>query len=125
MRLLIDTHVLLWALEDAPRLGVEARAAIKDTANEIILSAASLWEIAIKRAAGKLNAPGNLPDAVAQMAIDILPIGAQHAWAVGDLPNVHGDPFDRLMIAQAKTEGLTFVTHDKRLVDYGGAIWVI
>ena len=125
MKLLIDTHVLLWASEDAPRLGEAARAALKDTANDVRLSVASLWEIAIKRAAGKLDAPENLPQVVKQMSIAMLPISADHAWAVGELPPIHGDPFDRLMIAQAKLEGMTFVTHDKRLVDYGGAIWVI
>lgn len=125
MKLLIDTHILLWALEDSPRLSGRARDALKDVANEVRLSAASLWEIAIKRAVGKLKAPEALPDIVARMAIDILPVSAEHAWAVGGLPSLHADPFDRLMVAQAQIEGLTFVTHDKRLADYGGAIWVV
>lgn len=125
MKLLIDTHILLWAVADAAKLSEAARQALKTTSNEVFVSAASIWEIAIKRAVGKLKAPDGIMDALALMSIRLLPIEARHAWAVQDLPRLHGDPFDRLLVTQAKLEDLTLMTRDKKLADYGVAVWIV
>ncbi len=120
--LLVDTQALLWWLTDDPALSSIARAEIADPANEPLVSAASVWEIAIKRALGKLTAPDDLLDSVRDGGFSWLPIVPEHAWAVGALPPHHGDPFDRLLIAQAQVEGLTVVTSDERFAEYGVAV---
>ena len=118
-RLLVDTHALLWWLADDPSLSPAAREAIADPTNDPLVSAASVWEIAIKRSLGKLTAPDDLPDRVADKGFAWLPISAQHAWRVRDLPKHHGDPFDRTLVAQAVIERLPFVTTDARFAEYG------
>jgi PIN domain nuclease of toxin-antitoxin system len=118
-RLLVDTHALLWWLTDDPALSPEAREALGDPANEPLVSAATVWEIAIKRALGKLTAPDDLPDRIADEGFVWLPITAVHAWAVRDLPAHHRDPFDRLLAAQALIERLPVITTDGRFADYG------
>lgn len=118
MNLLLDTHVLLWWLDDHPALGEEARAAIREGHNLVFVSAASAWEIAIKRALGKLEAPDDLEEAVVASRFQSLPITLGHAQSVGRLPRHHDDPFDRMLIAQAHTEQLTVITHDKRFGAY-------
>lgn len=125
MNLLLDTHVLLWAASDAAKLPTAARDVLRNSATKAVVSAASIWEIAIKRAIGKLDAPENLFDVLGQMSLTFLPIEAKHAWAVQTLPPVHGDPFDRLLVTQAKIENLTLMTRDKRLADYGVAVWIV
>lgn len=112
MNLLLDTHVLLWWLDDSPTLSVTERAAIADADNLIILSAVVIWEIRIKQALGKLEISTDFYEVVKQQGFEIIPITADHAYAVGDLPMHHRDPFDRMLIAQAKSEGYTIVTHD-------------
>lgn len=117
MRLLLDTHALLWWLADAG-LTDQAREAIADPANLVMVSAASAWEISIKKALGKLAAPDDLEQQVDAGGFNALPISIAHATAAGRLPRHHDDPFDRMLIAQAFAEGLTIVTHDKRFADY-------
>lgn len=117
MRLLIDTHVLLWWLADDDRLPAGVRETVS-TALDVRLSAASVWEIAIKRKIGRLEVPGDYLDAVDAGQIDLLPITAQHAEIAGALPRHHDDPFDRMLIAQARADDLTLVTADRRLTDY-------
>jgi PIN domain nuclease of toxin-antitoxin system len=117
MRLLLDTHALLWWLADEG-LTEQARDAIADPANLVILSAASAWEISIKKALGKLSAPDDLEQQAEESGFSPLPITIAHALAAGRLPRHHDDPFDRMLIAQAFAEGLTIVTHDKRFADY-------
>ena len=117
MRLLLDTHALLWWLADEG-LTDQARDAIADPANLVILSAASAWEISIKKALGKLSAPDDLEQQAEESGFSPLPITIAHALAAGRLPRHHDDPFDRMLIAQAFAEGLTIVTHDKRFADY-------
>ena len=116
MRLLLDTHVLLWAAGDPNELRPAARAAIEDAGNEVLVSAAVAWEIAVKAALGKLTVPAEpsvwFPARVRSLGFASLEISATHALAAGGLPAVHRDPFDRIMIAQAQVEGLTFVTRD-------------
>ena len=121
-RLLVDTHAVLWWLADDPTLSDTARAAIGDPGNEPLVSAASLWEIAIKRALGKLSAPDDLPDVIANEGFGELPVVARHAWAVRGLPLHHRDPFDRLLVAQARVEGLPVVTGDPGFAAYGVGI---
>lgn len=118
MNLLLDTHALLWWLADDRELSREASSAISDARNEVFVSAATAWEIAIKRAMGKLAAPANLLAAIAAGGFQELPITLAHALAAGELPPHHADPFDRMLVAQAKLEGLTLVTRDQRLAAY-------
>lgn len=118
MRLLLDTHVLLWALYEPKRLGKKTRALIERS--EVFVSVASLWEISIKAALGKLKAnPQDILDAVVPTGFDILPVQAQHAVDVFSLAALHGDPFDRLLVAQACAERLTLLTFDTALQAYG------
>ena len=119
MRLLLDTHVLLWWLVDDRRLGTQARALISNADNSVYVSAASAWEISIKRALGKLKAPSSLDGSVEEAGFEKLPIGFQHAERAGSLPPLHSDPFDRMLIAQALLEDLLLVTADKSFARYG------
>ena len=121
MRLLLDTRALLWWLADEG-LSSQTRDAIADPANLVAVSAASAWEIAIKKALGKLTAPDDLEQQVHAGGFVSLPINIAHGIAAGQLPRHHDDPFDRMLIAQALAEGLTIVTRDKRFEDYGVAL---
>ena len=118
MRLLLDTNVVIWWLGESPRLGAAARAAIADPTAEVAVSAVSAAEIAIKTSLGKLRVPGDLPDRIAANAFVELPLTVRHALALQELPLVHRDPFDRMLIAQARVEGLTLVTADKVMSSY-------
>jgi PIN domain nuclease of toxin-antitoxin system len=118
-RLLVDTEALLWWLIDDPALSPAGRAAIADPTNEPLVSAASIWEIAIKRSLGKLMAPDDLPDIILAEGFTLLAIDAQAAWNVRALPHHHRDPFDRLLIAQALSQQLPVVSADARFAAYG------
>ena len=118
-RLLVDTHALLWWLDDAPALSAAAREAIADPAHEPLVSTASVWEIAIKRSLGKLEAPDGLLTHIGEAGFAWLAVGAEHAWAVRDLPPHHRDPFDRLLVTQALVERIPIVTRDERFAAYG------
>lgn len=121
MRLLLDTHVVLWWLDDDKRLSAAARDEIV-VAEEVRVSAATVWEIAIKRALGRLEVPDDYLEHVERTRFRPLPIGFEHAEAAGSLPRHHDDPFDRMLVAQARVERLTLVTADRRLGDYGVAV---
>ena len=110
--MLIDTHIFLWWDRQLRRLSHPLHAAIEDEANEIYLSAASIWEIAVKRALGKLTFGRTIVDAVAELGFDILPVTGMRAEHAGGLPRHHNDPFDRLIIAQAQFEGMVLGTQD-------------
>jgi PIN domain nuclease of toxin-antitoxin system len=119
VRLLIDTHILLWA-DERPRLIVRPlRAAMRDQANEVVVSAATVWEIAIKRAIGKLRFDQPVVAAVLALGFEILPVAGVHAEHAGGLPRHHDDPFDRMLIAQAYLEGMVLGTQDGRMRPYG------
>ena len=117
MNLLLDSHVLLWWEAKDKRLGSSAANAIV-TADEVFVSAASVWEILIKRALGKLQFSGSLSSAVDGAGFLHLPITAKHAEEAAQLPQLHRDPFDRMLVAQARLEGCTLLTHDTRLSRY-------
>jgi PIN domain nuclease of toxin-antitoxin system len=118
MTLLLDTHVLLWWLQDAAELSRTARKAIQDGKNPVYISAAVAWEIAIKKALGKLEAPDNLEEVMGANRFLPLPITIAHALAVQTLPDHHRDPFDRLLIAQALHEGFRLVNRDADIAKY-------
>ena len=118
MRLLADTHVLIWWLSDSPELPAAMREAIVGPRNEVVASVASLIEIAVKRSLGKLRIRALDRDFLETQGVDILPITAEHASALEDLPWHHRDPFDRILVAQAKVEDLVFLTADRKLADY-------
>ncbi|MGH3611777.1 MAG: type II toxin-antitoxin system VapC family toxin [Pseudonocardia sp.] len=122
MRLLLDTHALLWWLFGLPRLGPAARAAIVDPVAEVFVSGVSAAEIAIKQAKGRLDAPDDLPAQLAANGFTELRLSVLHGLAVAELPSHHGDPFDRMLVAQARVEGLTLVTADRAMDAYDVAI---
>ncbi|MDT0381971.1 type II toxin-antitoxin system VapC family toxin [Streptomyces sp. DSM 42041] len=117
MRLLLDTHVVLWWLDDSPELSDETKHLI-DTEPAIYVSAVTPWEIAIKQSLGKLDGPADLPERVRDSQFSPLPIGAGHGVRAGRLPAHHRDPFDRVLVAQAQIEGMTVVTRDKWIPQY-------
>lgn len=118
-RLLLDTQVVLWWLGDDPSLGRKAKETIKDGSNEVYVSAATTWEISIKRALGKLQAPDDMDSIVEDERFLKLPISLYHGQMAGMLPPHHRDPFDRMLIAQALAEGLIIITSDGHFQKYG------
>jgi PIN domain nuclease of toxin-antitoxin system len=122
-RLLLDTNVVVWLLlGDRSRVSETARTALEDEGNEVIVSAATVWEIAIKRALGKLTIDDGWARTLARLDFDALPVTAIHAEAVEHLPWHHRDPFDRLLVAQATSERLALVSADSRLAAYGAEL---
>ncbi len=119
MTLLLDTHVFLWWLDDPLLLSKAARETIADGKTTVFISAAVVWEIAIKRALGKLDAPHDLEEAMIANRFLPLAITVRHAQAVETLPDHHRDPFDRLLIAQARHEGFKLVSRDHHVPLYG------
>lgn len=116
--LLLDTHALLWWRDDHKRIGKLAHEAISEPDYAVLFSAASIWEIAIKHASGKLRIPDNLLDTMESLGFAELWVSSRHALAAGALPPHHRDPFDRMLVAQAQSEGLTLVTNDARIAAY-------
>ncbi len=117
MSLLLDTHVVLWWLADDPSLPDEIKTRL-DHEPDVYVSAATVWEVAIKQAIGKLAEPADLPERVRGSGFRELTIGFDHAIEAGRLPPIHGDPFDRMLVAQARCENLTLVTRDPRCQRY-------
>ena len=119
MNLLIDTHVFLWSEWWSRELSPIARTALNDRNNRFVVSAATIWEISIKPNTGRLEFEGDLIDACVANAFELLPMTPQHAELAGALPLHHSDPFDRMLIAQAKFEDLVLLTQDRKLALYG------
>jgi PIN domain nuclease of toxin-antitoxin system len=123
VRLLLDSHALVWAVDDPTRLGSRATALLKDPANELLLSAATIWEIAIKVGLGKLSLSmpyrAWMTQAIRDIQASVLPITVEYADVQAALPRHHGDPFDRLLVAQAIVEQLTLVSGDAVFESYG------
>lgn len=125
MRLLLDTHIFLWCVKDDKQLGAAARQAIAG-ATEVYVSSATIWEATIKKALGKLHVDiDELVLAIAASGFIELPVSARHAAAVSRLQNVHRDPFDRILIAQALTEPLRFLTADSILKRYSDLVEIV
>lgn len=123
MRLLLDTHILIWWLSDDPALPALARAAIGDSAAEVFVSAATAWEISIKHALGRLDFPvADMASLLDEAGFTPLGIYIEHAVVAGALPPHHTDPFDRMLVAQAQHEGLTLVTEDATIRRYAVAV---
>lgn len=120
MKLLLDTHVVLWWLDDNPTLSDEIKSTL-DKEPEVYVSAATVWEVAIKQAIGKLIAPPDLPAKVRDSGFRELRINFEHAIIAGGLPPIHNDPFDRMLVAQAQCENLTLVTRDQNCQCYAVA----
>lgn len=117
-RVLVDTHALLWWLCDDPALPTDIALLIDDRGTDAVVSIASVWEVAIKRGLGKLEAPDDLPGVLEGEDFTLLPITSAHAWAVRELPHHHRDPFDRMLVAQAILEGIPLVSGDPRFAAY-------
>jgi PIN domain nuclease of toxin-antitoxin system len=120
--LLLDTHALLWALSASRQLSEPARSAILEVDNDVLVSAASGWEIAIKKGLGRLQAPDDLVEAVAEAGFRERPILLADTLRLNDLPDHHRDPFDRMLVAQALVDGATIVSRDRQLARYGVAL---
>jgi PIN domain nuclease of toxin-antitoxin system len=128
MRILVDTHVLLWAVSDSKRLPAGARDLLEDTSNTLYCSTASLWEIAIKSALRRRDFDIDLREfrqALEAMDIEELPVLGQHAEAVVSLPAIHKDPFDRMLIAQSMAEPLVLLTNDTALAQYWDGVKLV
>jgi PIN domain nuclease of toxin-antitoxin system len=128
LRLLLDTHIALWTLTDDPRLSIEARELILDPANEVCVSAVTLWEIAIKHGLER-QGPGAMPIGAHDAQVlfsaagySLIPITPEQAVIVETLPRIHADPFDRLLVAQGLTEALVLLTHDATVASYNTRI---
>jgi len=128
LNLLLDTHLLLWAAGEPERLSPQARALLLDTANQPVFSAASLWEIGIKRGLGRADFavdPRRLWRMLLANGYRELPIATEHSLAVGELPPLHKDPFDRILVAQARVEGLRLLTVDTVVAHYGAPVLLV
>jgi PIN domain nuclease of toxin-antitoxin system len=131
LRLLLDTHILLWALTDSPFLSRTAHALLRDPTNDVYASSVNIWEIAIKYGMNRGSAD-DMPitaetglTMVREATYELLSVAPEHAVVVGQLPMIHRDPFDRLLIAQAYHEGFHLLTHDSVLADYGDFVLIV
>jgi PIN domain nuclease of toxin-antitoxin system len=122
VKVLLDTHALLWWLAEDETLSTKARQVIASPKTTVYVSAASAWEIAIKKAIGKLQAPDDLVAALSANRFQHLPVTIEHALYAGALPRHHDDPFDRMLVAQALLEKLTIITRDKSIPAYNPAV---
>lgn len=115
---LLDTHVLLWCLENSPKLKPKIKQLVQDPNNIMYVSSVSVWEIIVKKMLGKLNVPDNLQEIIEKTGFKPLAMTFEDALTLEALPNLHADPFDRLLIAQAKCRQLIFITHDEHCKKY-------
>lgn len=128
MRLLLDTHIALWALVDDKRLTARARKLVDDPGNAVFVSVASIWEIAIKRALHRTAMPFSGTDAIeycTQAGYLLLDVCPAHAAAVESLPPLHADPFDRMLVAQAMLEPMRLITHDHAIAPYSESVILV
>jgi PIN domain nuclease of toxin-antitoxin system len=123
VRLILDTHVVLWWLTDDTTISSDIKDMI-DTEPDVFVSTATLWEVSIKISLGKLG-PADLPERMLASGLRDLPITAMHGITAGRLPAIHRDPFGRMLIAQAKTEGLTLLTRDEQIAKYDVSVLLV
>lgn len=122
LNLSLDTHIWLWWLAESPRMGKEIKALISNPKTAVFVSAISIWEVTVKKQIGKLNIEGDLLIASSESDIELLPFTPLNALTVRDLPLHHRDPFDRALLAQAKSEQMTLITADRKLLDYSQVV---
>lgn len=122
MRLLLDTHTFLWWVEDSPRLPKRFRAAIAEPENDVFVSSVTVWEIAIKKRTGRIILSGGIVEEIRSHGFQPLPITVGHAEAVEQLPAIHRDPFDRMLVAQAIAEGLVLLSVDSQTLKYAANV---
>ena len=125
MILLLDAHAILWAVSEPGSLAVDARSAIESPANDVVVSAGSIWELEIKQALGKIKIENDLLEELERVGFDMLAITAADATSAARLPLHHRDPFDRMLIAQAKSEPLILLTHDTAFAAYGDSVMLV
>lgn len=128
MKLLLDTHIILWAAYDPSCLSAAARELLTDTGNQLHFSVASLWEVAIKSSLGRADFKIDVADlrqGLVANGYTEVSIEAGHILRLPTLPNIHADPFDRLLVAQAMADGFALITHDKKVKAYGGPVWAV
>jgi len=118
MRYLLDTHIVLWWLSEPEQIQNKAQKIIRNRENQIFVSSASLWEMAIKKSIGRVTLPHNLLETIAIEGFTLLPIMPDECIGVADLPLFHADPFDRMLIMQAKLHDLVIITRDKKILEY-------
>ena len=125
MKLLLDTQIVIWVATDDPRLSIAGRALICDASNQIVVSVISLWEVAIKFSLGRTDfrhSAADLRSGLLRAGWEELDMNGEHALAVSDLPYIHGDPFDRMLLAQARWENMTLLSADRTLWKYGDTV---
>lgn len=126
MRVLLDTHILLWWLKDDKKLPLEAVNIIEDKANDIFISAVNAWEISIKKSLGRIQIDLNeFSKSITNSGLNVLNVTLNHACQIASLPDYHKDPFDRMLIAQSIVEPMRLLTHDKPLVRYGNHVILV
>lgn len=118
MKYLLDTQIILWWLTEPEKLSDKIRTIIEDRSNSIFLSSVSFWEMAIKQSIGRLIIPKNMIDILALQKFEILPLTAEEGLGVSDLPFIHRDPFDRILVIQAKINNLVLITGDQKITEY-------
>ena len=118
MNYLLDTHILLWWLSEPEKIGKKAHTIISDKSNRVFASSISFWEMAIKSGYGKLNIPRNMMETLLTEGFELLSLHPKETFSVIDLPPIHRDPFDRMLIAQAKFSDLVLITKDKNILSY-------
>lgn len=118
MNYLLDTHIILWWLTNPKQIAPKASKIISDQENSIFISNASLWEMAIKKSLGRLTLPRNIVEILQTEGFQIMPIGHEEALGISDLPPIHQDPFDRMLVMQAKLHNCVLITRDKNVMDY-------
>ncbi|HYJ20698.1 MAG TPA: type II toxin-antitoxin system VapC family toxin [Solirubrobacterales bacterium] len=122
LKLLLDTHVMLWAISDPGRLSVQARNSIASEENEVFVSVVSPWEIAIKKSRNRIEIPDDLDRGLESSGFKLLPVLLRHTKAIESMPHHHRDPFDRMLVAQAIVDGMILVTADRKLTHYTAAL---
>lgn len=118
MNYLLDTHIILWWLTNPKQISAKAIKIISDKENSVFISSTSLWEMAIKKGLGRLTLPRNIVEILQTEGIQIMPIGHEEALGISDLPQIHQDPFDRMLVMQAKLHNCVLITRDENIMDY-------